>query len=293
MTADKTKHVLIVEDDPTSRLLLERYLAEYPGLEIRTVEDGLTAIEEVNKEVPDLVFMDLIMPKLDGFETCEILKSVSRWKDIPVVFTSSLTGEEQVRRGLEVGAHSYLKKPLSLENVLETLDDVFTSAAEDTRALADESNRILNEIISSAKQAFNIMTGDLTAFDGYAGIPSDYSSKTWDYAGTISTEGAAVITVGSGLSSEQLELLGSSMMGSEIADEELLMGCQQELLNVILGGPVGIISKTRPVKLGLPVLKKDCTLQLDDAANDAFLIQFSSEHLNLELALTLSFESPN
>ena len=289
MENNQKKRVLIVEDDSTSRILLERYLAEYPGLELKSVGDGLAAIEEVSKEVPALVFMDLIMPRLDGFETCEILKSVPRWKNIPVVFTSSLAGEDQVRRGLEVGAHSYLKKPLSLKNLLETLDHVFAVGTEESASQKDESFQILNEIINSAKQAFNIMTGDLTSFDGYSNVPAEYASKTWDYAGTISTEGAATITVSSGLSAEQLGLLGASMLGDEVADEDLLMGCQQELLNVILGGPVGVISKTRPVKLGLPVLRKNCGIQIDETAKDAFLIEFRSEHLRLELVLTLSF----
>jgi CheY-like chemotaxis protein len=206
-----------------------------------------------------------------------------------VVFTSSLTGEEQVRRGLEVGAHSYLRKPLSLENVLETLDHVFALGTDDSLDETNESLQILNEIINSAKQAFNIMTGNLTSFDGYSNVPAEYTSKTWDYAGTISTEGAATVTVSSGLSAEQLGRLGASMMGGEIADEDLLMGCQQELLNVILGGPVGVISKTRPVKLGLPVLNKNCSIGIDETAHDAFLIGFSSERLKLELVLTLSF----
>ena len=104
--------VLVVDDTPANvGVLLE-------ALDVLVAESGLSALAQLEHAQPDLILLDVMMPELDGFETCRRLKADSRWKDIPVLFMTALDEPEQKVRAFQVGALDYIVKPFFEAEVL-------------------------------------------------------------------------------------------------------------------------------------------------------------------------------
>ncbi len=104
--------VLIVDDKPTNLKLLSAHLAMADVL-VETAADGLEALERVAEHPPDLVLLDVMMPRMDGFETCRRLKNEEHTRMIPVVLVTALDSSEDKVRGIEAGADDFLTKPVN------------------------------------------------------------------------------------------------------------------------------------------------------------------------------------
>ncbi|MBA4318988.1 MAG: response regulator [Flavobacterium sp.] len=115
MNQEKKNKILIVEDDKFLTRILSLRL-EKSGFEVEPSFDGEDALEKIKKEEPDLIVLDLILPKKDGFEVLEELKKIKKDKKIPVVILSNLGQDLDIERGLELGVVDYIVKtevPLS------------------------------------------------------------------------------------------------------------------------------------------------------------------------------------
>jgi DNA-binding response OmpR family regulator len=110
----KPSLILVVEDDLTLLETLE-YNLTGEGYEVATAADGLTALEVAREEQPDLIVLDLMLPRLDGFEVCRILR---RETNVPILMLTARTDEVDRVVGLEVGADDYLTKPFSMRELL-------------------------------------------------------------------------------------------------------------------------------------------------------------------------------
>ncbi len=112
------KHkIYIVDDTPTNLQVLADYLIER-GYEVFVAVDGTSAIEQITESLPDLILLDVMMPGIDGFETCRRLKAMAPTKDIPVIFMTALSETIDKVRGFAVGAVDYVTKPIQHEEVL-------------------------------------------------------------------------------------------------------------------------------------------------------------------------------
>jgi signal transduction histidine kinase len=109
--------ILIVDDMPVNLGVIVDYLEGY-GFGIRIARSGESALKRVQYDPPDIILLDVLMPNMDGFETCRRLKSEAATRDIPVIFMTSLTSTEDKVKGFEVGAVDYVTKPLHQEEVL-------------------------------------------------------------------------------------------------------------------------------------------------------------------------------
>ncbi len=110
-------NILIVDDTPTNLGVIVSFL-QSAGFGIRIARSGETALKRVQYNHPDIILLDVLMPGMDGFETCRQLKANEATKDIPVIFMTSLTSVEDKVKGFEVGAVDYVTKPLAQEEVL-------------------------------------------------------------------------------------------------------------------------------------------------------------------------------
>ena len=111
----KNSKILIVDDNPVNIDFLVELLKEYDA---RTVLDGISALEAVEEERPDVILLDISMPGMDGFEVCETLKSSAKNRDIPVIFLSASHDTESIVRAFEVGGVDYISKPYNTQEVL-------------------------------------------------------------------------------------------------------------------------------------------------------------------------------
>jgi two-component system cell cycle response regulator len=106
-----TARILVVDDvEPNVRLLEAKLTLEY--YEVLTATDGPTALEVASRERPDLILLDVMMPGMDGFETCRRLKAIPELRHVPVVLVTALDGREDRIRGLEAGADDFVTKPI-------------------------------------------------------------------------------------------------------------------------------------------------------------------------------------
>jgi len=112
--------VLVVDDSNTIRRSAEIFLKQ-GGHEVLLAEDGFDALAKINDYQPDLVFCDILMPRLDGYQTCAIIKRNARFSSIPVVMLSSKDGVFDKARGRMVGSQDYLTKPFTKDQLLQAV----------------------------------------------------------------------------------------------------------------------------------------------------------------------------
>lgn len=112
--------VMVIDDSKTIRRTAEIFL-QAAGCEIILAEDGFDALAKITNERPDVIFVDIMMPKLDGYQTCALIKRNSRYQSIPVVMLSSKDGLFDRARGRMVGSDQYLTKPFTKETLLDSV----------------------------------------------------------------------------------------------------------------------------------------------------------------------------
>jgi len=115
--------ILIAEDEPDIRILV-KFTLEFAGHQVVTVENGVEALETVPSVMPDLVLMDVRMPRMDGYEACIAIKKDPSTQHIPVVFLSAKGQEAEIRTGLEAGAVEYLLKPFAPDDLTERVNEI-------------------------------------------------------------------------------------------------------------------------------------------------------------------------
>ena len=112
--------VLVIDDSNTIRRSAEIFLRQ-GGHEVILAEDGFDALAKVNDHTPDLIFCDILMPRLDGYQTCAIIKRNPRFAAVPVIMLSSKDGVFDKARGRMVGSEDYLTKPFTKEQLLRAV----------------------------------------------------------------------------------------------------------------------------------------------------------------------------
>ena len=112
--------VLVIDDSNTIRRSAEIFLRQ-GGHEVVLAEDGFDALAKVNDSTPDLIFCDILMPRLDGYQTCAIIKRNPRFASVPVIMLSSKDGVFDKARGRMVGSEDYLTKPFTKEQLLRAV----------------------------------------------------------------------------------------------------------------------------------------------------------------------------
>lgn len=118
------KRILIVEDEQDIQELLEAYLGD-AGYETATAGDGIEAVSRFQQEAFDLVLLDVMLPKLDGFGVCELIRRQSR---VPIVLLTALDGEAEQLRGFDLEIDDYITKPFSMPILLRKLAAVLRRA---------------------------------------------------------------------------------------------------------------------------------------------------------------------
>ena len=127
-TAGPTFKVLVIDDSNTIRRSAEIFLKQ-GGHEVMLAEDGFDALAKVNDYQPHVIFCDILMPRLDGYQTCAIIKRNPRFSQVPVVMLSSKDGVFDKARGRMVGAQDYLTKPFTKDQLLQAVGQIGVTVA--------------------------------------------------------------------------------------------------------------------------------------------------------------------
>lgn len=141
-------NILMVDDTPCGLCLLHKRLMR-EGYRIWHAEDGITALRLVQTQPPDLILLDIMMPKMTGFEVCTHLKADPKTRDIPVIFMSALFKEEDKAIAFEVGGVDYITKPLHLQEVLVRVKTHLTLQKQQQQ-LKEQNTRLQQEVQARA-----------------------------------------------------------------------------------------------------------------------------------------------
>ena len=122
---DKTKFagvkVMVIDDSNTIRRSAEIFLKQ-AGCEVILAEDGFDALSKIVEHSPEIIFCDIMMPRLDGYQTCSLLRQNETWRHVPFVMLSSKDGLFDRARGAMAGSTEYLTKPFSRESLLQAVE---------------------------------------------------------------------------------------------------------------------------------------------------------------------------
>lgn len=112
--------IMVIDDSSTIRRSAEIFLGQV-GYKVVLAEDGFDALSKINDTHPHLIFCDILMPRLDGYQTCALIKKSAKFRDTPVIMLSSKDGLFDRARGAMVGSEEYLTKPFTKDSLLKTV----------------------------------------------------------------------------------------------------------------------------------------------------------------------------
>jgi two-component system alkaline phosphatase synthesis response regulator PhoP len=121
------RSVLIVDDEPNILLSLE-FLMKKAGFDVRTARDGEQALVEIEGAPPDLLLLDVMMPKRDGFDVCQTVRANHAWSGVRIIMLTAKGRDIEREKGLALGADDYITKPFSTRDVLVQVERVLGSA---------------------------------------------------------------------------------------------------------------------------------------------------------------------
>lgn len=144
--------ILIVEDSATQAQKLQFFLEE-EHFDVHWAENGKKALEYLETEIPTIIISDVLMPEMNGFELCALVKKDSRFKNIPVILLTTLSDPQDIIRGLESGADNFITKPYEKDYLLSRIEYILSNQKlrQDTRKRTSEMGL---EIFFSGKKYF-------------------------------------------------------------------------------------------------------------------------------------------
>lgn len=119
--------ILIVDDEPNLVIPLQ-FLMEQHGYQALVAQSGEEALESISKEKPDLVLLDIMLPGVDGFEVCEIIRLNPEWRSTKIIFLTAKGRDVDIAKGMVLGADEYITKPFSNQQVIDAVTTLLKDA---------------------------------------------------------------------------------------------------------------------------------------------------------------------
>jgi len=173
MSSPEQPTLLIVDDNPTNIKVLFGFLRD-AGFRVLVAKDGSNALEKLHEALPDLILLDVMMPGIDGFETCRRIKENQETQAIPVIFMTALAEAEHKVKGLSLGAVDYITKPFQQEEVLARID-LHLKLRSLARELADK-NAQLSDVNAMLERRVAERTRELQAMQAQMVLAEKMSS---------------------------------------------------------------------------------------------------------------------
>ena len=123
------KQILIVEDEPGVAVAIQ-FLMEQQGYNVLVAENGEDALDIIYKYKPDLILLDIMLPRIDGYEVCEIVRLDPRYRDIKIIFLTAKGREVEIAKGLALGADAYITKPFSNTELVSKVQELLANTHE-------------------------------------------------------------------------------------------------------------------------------------------------------------------
>ncbi len=141
--------ILIIDDQPENVFVLQDRL-EHEGYNVITAYEGKSGIEKAIEEQPDIILLDIMMPGMSGFEVCEVLTKNEKTKKIPIIMVTALTGSDDIKKGLELGAYDYIKKPFNRVELLARIKSALRFKETQNLLLEVEKINVFSATVQTA-----------------------------------------------------------------------------------------------------------------------------------------------
>ncbi|MBF0446619.1 MAG: response regulator [Magnetococcales bacterium] len=115
--------ILIVDDAPNIVLSLE-FLMKKEGFTVRTASDGEASLKAISEKIPDLILLDVMMPKKNGYEVCEAVRANNAWKNIQIIMLTAKGRDVEREKGLALGADDYVTKPFATKELVAKVQEI-------------------------------------------------------------------------------------------------------------------------------------------------------------------------
>ena len=156
---NRSDYKILIVDDVVSNVLLLKILLTNEKFQVCTANNGTTCIEMAQKELPDLILLDVMMPDLNGFDTATILKKDEKTKDIPIIFLTALNTPQDLVHGFQVGASDFLTKPFNKEElVMRVMQQISLVAA---KRIIEKQNQELRATLDNRDKMYSVIAHDL------------------------------------------------------------------------------------------------------------------------------------
>ncbi len=132
-----SKEILIVDDEPSIVVPIQ-FLMGQQGYNVLVAENGEDALDIIYKYKPDLILLDIMLPRIDGYEVCEIVRLDPRYRDIKIIFLTAKGREVEIAKGLALGADAYITKPFSNTELVSKVKELLEEANQDRLELQKE-----------------------------------------------------------------------------------------------------------------------------------------------------------
>lgn len=189
--------VLIIDDDPLLVTLQKKLTQRIGPVDVAHADDGFQALHFLAEIEPDIVFLDIDMPGLDGWLLCEILHKVDRWAHIPIILQSALVGEENIKRGLSLGAKSYIEKPFTEDKLRQVLER-YLPQEEDESESADPLAALpplVRNLTEAAVQVLNLISGSTPTPTLDDNPNSELANAEWEHLIQFELKGGDDVSV--------------------------------------------------------------------------------------------------
>ncbi|MFN3587422.1 MAG: response regulator, partial [Moraxellaceae bacterium] len=123
----RTRQVMVVDDSVTVRKVTSRLLERH-GYDVLLAKDGMDAIAKLEDARPDIMLLDIEMPRMDGFEVASLVRHNPNLEDLPIIMITSRTGEKHRERAFQIGVNAYMGKPFQEEQLLETIGELLAAS---------------------------------------------------------------------------------------------------------------------------------------------------------------------
>lgn len=155
MTEENNKYTILISDDSPTILDMLQYMLSEMGYNVVTAQDGLEAIEKTYDHSPDLILLDILMPKMTGYQVCRLLKEDNATKDIPIIILTSKIEKSNRFWGIETGADGYLTKDFEPEQLFEEIEKHLSSSDRQSRVIASDQKR--NITLANVLEQVNLL----------------------------------------------------------------------------------------------------------------------------------------
>ena len=125
------KEILIVDDEPSIVVPIQ-FLMEQQGYSVLVAENGEDALDVIYKYKPDLILLDIMLPRIDGYEVCEIVRLNPEYRNVKIIFLTAKGREVEIAKGLALGANAYITKPFSNTELVAKVKALLNNENEDT-----------------------------------------------------------------------------------------------------------------------------------------------------------------